>query len=353
MLPRAEIIAVCEREVLEPACRLFGINRAALKLVPGYEGCANLVYEYERAGQPLILRITYNPERTASLIQAELHFVYYLSEQGVRVSVPIKSQGGNLLETTQAAGIPFHMVSFVKGKGMRVPDNRYRYRTDAPIEEYFQNWGRVLGQMHTCSKSYQPSTEYGKRPDWFELHRDSLDLDARVPARLHRVRQRIQATLDEIKSLPKERDSYGLIHGDFNDGNFTVDYNNGDITVFDFDDCCYFWFMYELASAWEGGIGRVMFRGLDERIRFMDHYMEQVMLGYVRENSISAEWLERLPLFIKLVQIEEFLHFVQYIDDPDPELQAELGYKIKCIEDDIPYLGFFDRLYSPEKPFSL
>ena len=64
---------------------------------------------------------------------------------------------------------------------------------------------------------------------------------------------------------PKIADSYGLIHNDFNDGNFTVDYDNGDITVFDFDDCCYFWFMYDLACAWEGGIGRVMFRPLAER----------------------------------------------------------------------------------------
>jgi Ser/Thr protein kinase RdoA (MazF antagonist) len=144
-----------------------------------------------------------------------------------------------------------------------------------------------------------------------------------------------------------------LIHGDFNDGNFTVDYSNGDITEYDFDDCCYFWFMYEIASAWEGGIGRVMFRGLDERRSFMDRYMDQVMEGYNRENALAAEWLGRLPLFVKLIQIEEFLHYVRYLDDPDEEIQAGLRYKIKCIEEEIPFMGFFDRVYSPETPFSL
>lgn len=68
---------------------------------------------------------------------------------------------------------------------------------------------------------------------------------------------------------------------------------------------------------------------------------------------MDAEWLARLPLFLKLVHVVEFLHFVQYIDEPDEEVQAELNYRIKCIEDDIPYLGFFDRIYSPERPFSL
>ena len=185
------------------------------------------------------------------------------------------------------------------------------------------------------------------------LHKNRFEIDTQIPERLHIVRHRIRSILGEINSLPKDQDSFGLIHGDFNDGNFTVDYSNGDITVFDFDDSCYFWFMYELASAWEGGIGRVMFRSLNERITFMDHYMEQVMEGYNRENSLTAEWLARLPLFIKLIQIEEFLHYVQYINEPDDELQAGLKYKIKCIEDEIPYMGFFDGIYSPEKPFSL
>ena len=71
------------------------------------------------------------------------------------------------------------------------------------------------------------------------------------------------------------------------------------------------------------------------------------------KNSLPAEWLDRLPLFIKLVQVEEFLHYAQYLEEPDDELHDELNYKIKCIEKGIPYMGFFDDIYSPEKPFSL
>jgi Ser/Thr protein kinase RdoA (MazF antagonist) len=127
---------------------LFGISRDALKLVVGYEGCENLVYEYERDQQSCILRISYRPDRTAERILAELHFVNYLAEHGVRVSKPMPSQHGRQLETLHIRGLPLHIVSFVKGKGMRIPDNGYRYREDAPIEEYFQNWGWVLGRMH-------------------------------------------------------------------------------------------------------------------------------------------------------------------------------------------------------------
>ena len=350
---RDKIVELCDREVLDTAARLFGTKKETFRLVAGYEGCANLVYEYERDGQPLILRISFRPDRTAAQIQAELHFVNYLAEHGVRVANPIPSQNGKLLEILQIEGIPLHLVSFLRGKGMRVPDNGYRYRPDAPIEEYFQNWGRILGRMHALAKSYRPISERVKRPLWSEIDSSRSMFSGRVPDRLAGVRDRIRSLLGEISALQQDRDSYGLIHGDFNDGNFTVDYSNGDMTVFDFDDCCYFWFIYELASAWEGGVGRVMFRGLKERQAFMAHYMEQVMAGYERENLLPAEWLARLPLFLRLIQIEEFLHFVQYIDDPDQEMQAQLNYKIKCIEEEIPYLGFFSSIYSPDKPFSL
>ena len=352
-MQREKIINICQNEVLAIATTRFGTQISELKMFPEYEGAANLVYEYKIDKRPLILRISFTPERTLEQILAELHFVNYLSENDVNVSTPVPSLNGNLIETIQAAGIQFHIVTFLKGKGMRVPDNEYRYRDDASIDEYFRNWGQILGRMHALAKNYHPESGLIRRPEWFDLHRKRLAIVNQLPDRLPRVHAKLLSLLDELKSLPRDKDSFGLIHGDFNDGNFTVDYANGNFTVFDFDDSCHFWFMYEIASAWEGGIGRTMFRGLSERKSFMEHYMEQVMEGYNRENSLSDEWLERLPLFINLIQVEEFLHYAQYLDEPDDELQGELNYKIKCIENAIPYMGFFDDIYSPEKPFSL
>jgi Ser/Thr protein kinase RdoA (MazF antagonist) len=352
-MKRSEIIQICNSQVLEKAAARFGTHKGKLKMFPEYEDAANLVYEYELDKEPLILRISFTPERTLEQIQAELHFINYLSQNGAKVSTPVPSQAGNLVETVQVEGIPFHIVTFVKGKGMRMPDNGYRYRAGAPIEEYFRNWGRTLGKMHVLTKNYQPVNDLIKRPDWFDLHKNRLALVNNLPERLHRVQLGIQLIFDEVKSLPRNTDYFGLIHGDFNDGNFTVDYENGDITVYDFDDCCHFWFMYEIASTWVSGTGWTMHRALEERRSFMEHYMGQVMAGYNQENLLPGEWLKLLPLFIKLVHVEDFLHYSQYLNDLDDELQGELNYKIKCIENKIPYMGFFDDIYSPKKPFSL
>ncbi|MGE8057452.1 phosphotransferase enzyme family protein, partial [Bacillus mycoides] len=35
----------------------------------------------------------------------------------------------------------------------------------------------------------------------------------------------------------------------------------------------------------------------------------------------------------------------------EPECDEELSYRIKCLEDDIPYMGFFHKVYSCKEPF--
>ena len=46
-MQREEIIRIFEREVLDWAARLYGFRKDTIQLVPGYEGRANLVYEYK------------------------------------------------------------------------------------------------------------------------------------------------------------------------------------------------------------------------------------------------------------------------------------------------------------------
>src|SRR5512145_1870017 len=111
-MKREEIVQICKREVLESAARLFGTSSNQLGKFDDYEGCANLVYRYERDDQPRILRISCRPERPLEYIQAELHFVNYLAEGGVRVSRPLLSENGNLTEVISAAGMDFITTAF-------------------------------------------------------------------------------------------------------------------------------------------------------------------------------------------------------------------------------------------------
>lgn len=352
---RGAIVDMFNQYGLDEAAGLFGTSRNSLKIHEDYLGCQNIVYDYHRDHRDLILRISYRYDRPYEQIMAEVHFISYLADNGALVSRAVPSVNGNLVESIQVQDKLFFVVSFIKGKGVRVPDNNYRYREDAPIEEYFQNWGRTLGKIHALSKDYKPLNSQMRRPNWLSSRTHSF-IDNRVPDAFPVVRQNLKGLVEEASQLPKDRDSYGLIHADFNDGNFTVDYSNGDITVFDFDDICYNWFMYDLACAWEGGVGRTMFEAdVEVRKDFMRRYFDVVMTGYNMENKLPNQWLQRLPFFLKMVEMDSLLEYFGYNNQGllGEEDQGRMKYLVYCVKKEIPYLGLFDSVYSSKRPFVL
>ncbi len=63
--------------------------------------------------------------------------------------------------------------------------------------------------------------------------------------------------------------------------------------------------------------------------------------------------LDQLPLFIKVTLMESIVDAFECMqnNDEEPNCDEELSYYIKCLEDDIPYMGFFHEIYSIEEPF--
>lgn len=342
---------------IAPAASLYGVPVPALTLYPDYLGCQNLVYDYTLHDQAQILRVTFKTDRPLNQVEAEVDFITYLSDHGVRVSKAVPSNRGNPVEALQVNGQMFIIVSFEKARGMRVPDNHYRYREGGTLEEYCQNWGQILGQMHRLTRQYVPRSPARTRPNWVDLYPPGR-IRSCIPPAWTVIHRKFSELFSRLSALPKPPDAYGLIHADMNDGNFCVNYENGDITLFDFDDCSYGWFVYELASAWEGFMGRAMFQPEPaKRKELMDHYFEEILKGYQRENSLDAFWLEQLPLFIKVIEMESLVGRMEYWQNDGPEIppedQGEVDYLIHCITHDIPYMGLFDAVFSPEHPFSL
>ena len=145
-----------------------------------------------------------------------------------------------------------------------------------------------------------------------------------------------------------------MIHFDYNDGNYHIDFDDGQITVFDFDNSCYGWYMYDLANLWTHGVGWIQFeQDADKRKAFMEDYFRVILEGYRSETKVNDSMLKKLPLFIQAVTMENIVDAFEVMRDNDEELECdeELSYLIKCIEDDIPYKGFFHEFYRAEKPF--
>ena len=324
--------------ILERIKELYGLNNLEFDAISNHEGGRNLVYICSQNGEKrYILRISDTGDRSKEDYLAETEFVHYLAEKGASVADVIPSVKGNYVEVLEREEKTIYVTLFEYAKGMLLVDNGYRYRDGAPLEEYFYNTGKALGRIHKLSKGYKPEH---KRYTFFDKYTKEY-VDSLIPNEYSDLKAAINRRLDEYKTLPTEKEVYGLIHFDFCDGNYHVDMNTGDITVFDFDNCIYSWYMFDLAHVWTHGVGWCQFeQDPEKRMEFMNHYFDTVLEGYRSETDVAPEMLDKLQLFIDMTVIEyiidEFECCVREGEEIDYEdIEDEADWLIN----DIPFAG--------------
>ena len=72
-----------------------------------------------------------------------------------------------------------------------------------------------------------------------------LGADEFLPKSEKIVWREYDALKERLRDYPKLDLTFGLIHGDFGETNYRC--RDDRLNVFDFDDCCYHWFVYDLA----------------------------------------------------------------------------------------------------------
>ena len=323
----------------ENAKKLYDLKEHELSQVPGHEGGRNLVYICVKSGEPeYVLRISMLEDRKAEDYLAEAEFVHYLAESGAPVVDVTHSINGKLVESFSIDGKDYFVMLFSYAKGMLISDNGYKYRENTPLEEYFYNTGKVLGTIHKLSKKYKPEHQ---RPMFFDKYNRDY-IDALIPDTYAELKKAIWERLEKFSNLPVNESVYGLVHFDFSDGNYHIDMNTGNITVFDFDNCIYCWYMFDLANLWTHGIGWYQNEpDSGKRMEYMKGYFNTILAGYMSETDVSEEMLKQLPLFIDMVLIEnivdEFECCAREREEPDPE---DIENASICLIKSIPYAGF-------------
>ncbi|MCR8645468.1 phosphotransferase [Paenibacillus sp. N1-5-1-14] len=346
-----EVVKISDSILIPIVNVLYELEGYETTQIKPHEGGRNLVYTFEKKStDALILRIAFIKDRTREDFLGEVEYIRYLFEHGASVSDVVNSTKGNLLEEITYKGHTYYICLFKKAKGKRFVENNYRYREGVPLTEYFYNCGKTLGKMHKVSKGYAP-----KQPRYSFLDKINADLiDELIPDSLPLLKEKLKGLLQTLEGLDKDRETYGMIHFDYNDGNYSIDFDTGQITIYDFDNSCFGWYMFDLASVWGNGFGWCRHHpDADKRIERMDNYFEIVLDGYRSETQVDDSMLDKLPLFIQANLMENILALFEIMRDNGEELECdeELSYLIKCMEDDIPYFGFFDEIYSVEEPF--
>ena len=253
----------------------------------------------------------------------------------------IPSVHGRLVERMEVDGKAVYVSLFAYAKGMLLADNGYRYREGAPLSEYFYNTGKALGAIHRLSKAYAP---VHRRPDYFDKYNMEY-LDRLIPDEYGELKTAVAKRLESFRALPQDNGCYGLIHFDFSDGNYHIDMETGAITVFDFDNCMNCWYMFDLANLWLHNEGWTRHEtDPSKRLALMRQCFDLQLQGYKSETDLLEEMLEKLPLFIDMVLIENIVDELECYAREGEELDWEdIEDAAECLIHGIPYAGIGQR----------
>ncbi|QQZ10295.1 phosphotransferase enzyme family protein [Heyndrickxia vini] len=285
------------QEVIENILTTFNLDHSYKKL-GDFE---NYVFEVNEQGKPKILRITHSSHRSKQELESELDWIQHLYRCGIKIPNVLLSPEGNTVEKFTVKDSAFFASLFEKASGhpISLEDSIFN-------EKLFYKWGKMIGKMHRHTKEYQPSERIVSRHHWDA--NDLLDFEKYYGKEESQLLEHAKNVVQEIKQLTKSKDNYGLIHSDIHHGNFF--YDGEMIHVFDFDDACYHYFVSDIAIPLYYATNSKHFIGTrEERNRFAKKFLTAFLDGYQEENKLPREWIKKIPLFLKLRDIDLYAVF--------------------------------------------
>ncbi|HEY0512618.1 MAG TPA: phosphotransferase [Thermoanaerobaculia bacterium] len=301
-----------EREVLQRAFELWGAEASCPELLGG-SNC--WVYALDRADGKRVLRLTPDtgPSRTGQ-VRAELDWLCYLARRDAPVCAPSTSLQGRLVERLggEHDGGVYLVSAFQRARGKPV----YSSHPEVWTPELFEICGRTLGELHALSKDFVPDPD-ARREGWSAPGLVALARQA-LPLAERGALSTLERCCERISELSCGRDDYGLIHGDFHQGNYWL--NGHRLEVFDFDGCAYCWFGFDIAISLLASLLDHVDRGERRLEGHARAYFSHFMRGYVRENRLASAWAERLGDFLQVFNLLIFVSFFRSSKRPAGKL---------------------------------
>ncbi len=313
--------------LLKNAASFYGISEAELQPLRG--GHFAQVYGFKRDGRNFVLRLAPpNDDVDLPAQKSILTWMAYLAAHGASVPAPLPSKNENLVEVISSPEGEWLAVGYSQAEGI--------LSEEIPLDQWddvqFQTLGRSIGKIHAIARDYVPSTEVSF-PQW---DKGGNLFNRQIENELW-LKEKQSLLLEKIRAYPKPADAYGLVHGDLHFGNFFVDVRKQTVTLIDFDDCAYGWFVMDIAVLLFDIL--VLYPGTDKD-EYGQGFLRSFLAGYLTENPLSMFWVEQLPLFLKLLEINIY----DMVAKSYPDNAGEWGMKFmpgrkERLENDTPYMN--------------
>lgn len=291
MIAKPDIASRFDARILAEGASRYAIAVDAMEPLGGF---VNLAWRYWDGAHRRVLRLSHTLRRSVDQVRGEVDWLRALTEAGVPVAYAVPSELGELVEVIDDhRGGAFVATAHIEADGIPPWESRW----SIPLR---QAYGETLGRLHAVSRGYRPTNPAWTRPHWYEAPTASL-LRA-LPASDAGIKTRFRELYRHLRALPTGPDVYGLTHQDPQQSNFRIR-RNGEVMLFDFDDCRYSWYAHDVAIA----LFFVMFyfagrewSEIELAVNFLTPFLE----GYRRFHPLDERWLHELPVFLKLCEID-------------------------------------------------
>ncbi|WP_274365746.1 phosphotransferase enzyme family protein [Paenibacillus thermotolerans] len=319
-------------EILSRAALSYGFDVETLSFI---SNSTNEVYQFTKKDLPYILRLSERPLDYVNNIKAEVQWVRYLAENGVRASLPITTTAGEIIAVFKEGDKWIIATAFEMAQGIFFDTDPKLWR-----HSLFNKWGETMGKIHSLTKTYDPGDPSLTRPEWSAAKIDNPYLEK---GKYRVLLDRLKKLEGHISSFPKDEHSHGLIHYDFHPYNFLID-KGEHITVFDFDDAIFGWFALDIAVAathavWWGSPSN----DRESKNDFAKMFLNEFLIGYLKHNHLDRFWVQHIPLFMDYRNISSFFRWLSSWDGNEERLsesqKSAIVYAVELIQQDLPYDG--------------
>lgn len=125
------------------------------------------------------------------------------------------------------------------------------------------------------------------------------------------MEKELAAVTDALGDLPIDRETYGIVHYDFEPDNVLYEADSGSFGVIDFDDAIRCWYALDLVRALDA-MDDVAEGPMTEACR------ASFMEGYRSEKDFSPEQERSLPLMRRLVRLQSYAMLLYVLSDEIP-----------------------------------